>query len=60
VTTVERIGRSAIRGAEDAGTLTLQLWRVLLALPPAMAVAGKRRRWRAPVQQMPNPGAHLN
>ena len=35
---VERVGRSAIRGAEDAGTLALQLWAVLLTLPRIMPV----------------------
>ena len=52
MTALERVGRSAIRGAEDAGILTLQLWRVLLTLPRIMPVPGKRRRWRAAVQQM--------
>jgi len=40
---VEQVGRSAIRGAEDAGTLALQLWRVLLTLPRIMPFAGRRR-----------------
>jgi phospholipid/cholesterol/gamma-HCH transport system permease protein len=57
VTAVERVGRSAIRGAEDAGMLTLQLWHVLLTLPRIMPVVGKRRRWRAAVRQMLSIGA---
>jgi phospholipid/cholesterol/gamma-HCH transport system permease protein len=52
MTAVERVGRTAIRGAEDAGALTLQLWRVLLTLPRILPIVGKRRRWRAAVQQM--------
>ena len=52
MTVLERVGRSAIRGAEDTGALTLQLWRVLLTLPRIMPIAGKRRRWREAVQQM--------
>ena len=54
---VERVGRSAIRGAEDAGTLALQLWAVLLTLPRIMPFVGRRRRWRAAVQQMLSIGA---
>ena len=57
MTAVERVGRSAIGGAEDAGRLTLQLWRVLLTLPRALSVVGRRRRWRAAVQQMLSIGA---
>jgi phospholipid/cholesterol/gamma-HCH transport system permease protein len=57
VTAVERIGRSVIRGAEDVGTLTLQLVRVLLTLPRILPVVGTRRRWRAAVQQMLSIGA---
>jgi phospholipid/cholesterol/gamma-HCH transport system permease protein len=52
VNAVERVGRATLRGAEDAGTLTLQLWRVLLTLPRVLPIVGKRRRWRAAVQQM--------
>jgi hypothetical protein len=44
---VERVGRSAIHGAEEAGTLALQLWAVLLTLPRIMPFAASRRRWRA-------------
>ena len=54
---IERVGRSAIRGAEDAGTLALQLWAVLLTLPRIMPFAGRRRRWRTAVQQMLSIGA---
>ena len=54
---VERVGAATLRGAEDAGTLTLQLWRVLLTLPRIMPVVGKRRRWGAAVQQMLSIGA---
>jgi phospholipid/cholesterol/gamma-HCH transport system permease protein len=52
VTAVERIGRSAIRGVEDAGTLAIQLWAVLLTVPRMLPHVGRRRQWRAAVQQM--------
>jgi phospholipid/cholesterol/gamma-HCH transport system permease protein len=52
MTAIEEVGRFSIRGVTDAGTLTLQLWRVLLALPRVLPVVGARRRWRAAVQQM--------
>lgn len=52
MTPVERIGRSAIRGAEEVGTLALQSWDVTLRLPRVAPVIGMRRRWRATVQQM--------
>jgi phospholipid/cholesterol/gamma-HCH transport system permease protein len=54
---VERVGRSAIRGAEEAGTLALQLWAALLTLPRIMPFAASRRRWRTAVQQMLSIGA---
>ena len=52
MTPVEQVGRSAIRGAEEVGTLALQSWQVTLKLPRVGPVIGRRRRWRATVQQM--------
>ncbi len=57
MTAVERIGRSTLRGVEEAGTLALQSWRVLLTLPGVMPVIGRRQRWRTVVQQMLTIGA---
>jgi phospholipid/cholesterol/gamma-HCH transport system permease protein len=57
VTPVERVGRSAIRGAEEIGALALQSWHVTLRLPRVAPVIGRRRRWRATVQQMLTIGA---
>ncbi len=57
MTPVERVGRSAIRGAEQVGTLALQSWHVTLGLPRVGPVIGGRRRWRATVQQMLTIGA---
>lgn len=57
MTPVERVGRSAIRGAEDVGTLALQSWQVMLRLPRVGPIIGRRRRWRATVQQMLTIGA---
>jgi hypothetical protein len=57
VTPVERVGRSAIRCAEDVGTLALQSWHVTLRLPRVGPVIGRRRRWRTTVQQMLTIGA---
>jgi len=57
VTPVERVGRSAIRGAEEVGTLALQSWRVTLRLPRVAPVIGRRRRWHSTMQQMLTIGA---
>ena len=57
MTPVERVGRAAIRGAEEVGTLALQSWHVTRRLPRVGPVIGRRRRWRATVQQMLRIGA---
>jgi phospholipid/cholesterol/gamma-HCH transport system permease protein len=57
VTALEGIGRSTLQGATDAGTLTLQLWQVVLRMPRILPVVGNRRRWRAAVEQMLTIGA---
>ncbi|MCC6860779.1 MAG: ABC transporter permease [Bryobacterales bacterium] len=49
---LEQVGREALSWAEDAGALTLQFWAVLRKLPRILPVVGKRRRWRAAVEQM--------
>jgi len=49
---LEQVGREALSWAEDAGVLTLQFWAVLRKLPRILPVVGKRRRWRAAVEQM--------
>ena len=49
---LELVGRSVIRHAEDAGALTLQLWRSLWKLPRILPVVGKRRRWQSSLNQM--------
>jgi phospholipid/cholesterol/gamma-HCH transport system permease protein len=49
---VAGIGRAAIGSTTNVGTLTIQLWRSLRALPAALPVVGNRRRWRTAVQQM--------
>ena len=57
MTPVERVGRSAIRGAEEVGTLALQSWHVTLRLPRVGPLIGRRGRWRATMQQMLTIGA---
>jgi phospholipid/cholesterol/gamma-HCH transport system permease protein len=49
---LEAIGRRTIAGAADVGALTIQLSRMLLALPRTLPVVGSRRRWRTAVEQM--------
>jgi phospholipid/cholesterol/gamma-HCH transport system permease protein len=51
------LGRRAIHGATGVGTVTIQLWRTLLALPRTLPVVGHRRRWRSAVEQMLTIGA---
>lgn len=52
MSTLEHLGRSVLRTTGDVGTMTLQLWATLLALPRVLPAAGNRRRWRSAVQQM--------
>ena len=52
MTPLERVGRSALSALEDIGTLSIQSWHVLRALPQVLPILGKRQRWRAAVQQM--------
>jgi phospholipid/cholesterol/gamma-HCH transport system permease protein len=49
---LQLLGRRAIYGAADLGSLTIQLWRTLLAMPGTLPVVGSQRRWRSAVQEM--------
>jgi len=44
--------RPLILWAEDVGATTLQWWAALWGLPSILPAAGKRRRWRAPIEQV--------
>jgi phospholipid/cholesterol/gamma-HCH transport system permease protein len=48
---LEHIGRPLLGWAQDVGALTLQCWTAIRGLPNAMPVVGKRRRWRAVLEQ---------
>jgi len=52
LTFLERVGQSPIRWSEELGALTIQFWTVFRKLPRVLPVVGRRRRWRAAVQQM--------
>jgi len=47
----EQVGRPLVVWAQDVGAVTLQWWTAIRALPSVMPVVGKRRRWRAVLEQ---------
>jgi phospholipid/cholesterol/gamma-HCH transport system permease protein len=52
LTFLERTGGPVIVWLEEVGALTLQFFSVLGKIPRILPIIGKRRRWRATVEQM--------
>jgi phospholipid/cholesterol/gamma-HCH transport system permease protein len=49
---LEEVGRPLILWAEDIGVTTLQWLAALARFPALLPIAGKRRRWRATLEQV--------
>jgi phospholipid/cholesterol/gamma-HCH transport system permease protein len=51
-TVLENVGKRTLSDLDYVGSLNIQLWATLRAIPSALPIVGNRYRWKAAVRQM--------